>query len=325
MAQPTQSQVHVNRPLTNISVAYMQSTAEFISDKVFPVLPVDKASDAYYVYTKNDWFRDEAQVRPPATESAGGGYGITTDNYNTKTYAYHKDVPWDIRANADAGIDLDRDATEFVTQRLLLRRERDWAAKYFAAGLWGTTITGVASAPSANQVIQWSNFASSDPAGDIDVGKRAIKLTTGITPNTLVLGYDVFTKLKRHTTIRDQYKYVNSDVVTTDMLAKLFDIDRVLVAGGVYATNNEGETAAYSFVQGKGALLTYAAPRPSLLTPSAGYTFQWKGISQGAGQTVAVQTFPMRELKVDRVEAEMAFDNKLVASDLGYFFDQIVA
>lgn len=325
MAQPTQSAVHVNRPLTNISVAYMQGTDEYISDKVFPVIPVDKASDSYYVYTKNDWFRDEAQVRPPATESAGGGYGITTDNYNTKTWAFHKDVPWDIRANQDDGIDLDRDATEFVTQRLLLRRERDWASKYFGAGIWGTTITGVASAPSTNQVIQWSNYASSDPAGDLDIAKRYIKLTTGMNPNTLVLGYDVFTKLKRHTAIKDQYKYVNSDVITTAMLAKLFDIDRVLVAGGVYATNNEGEAAAYSFVQGKGALLAYAAPRPSPLLPSAGYTFQWKGISQGAGQTVAIQKFPIRELKVDRVEGEMAFDNKVVATDLGYFFDSIVA
>lgn len=325
MAQPTQSQVHINRPLTNISIAYMQGANEFISDKVFPVIPVDRVSDSYFVYTKNDWFRDEAQVRPPATESAGGGYGITTDSYNTKTWAFHKDVPWDVRANADAGIDLDRDATEFVTQRLLLRRERDWASKFFTSGVWGTTITGVASSPSTNQVIQWSNYASSDPAGDIDTAKRTIKITTGLTPNTLVLGYDTFVKLKRHTAIKDQYKYVNSDTVTADMLAKVFEVDRVLVCGGVYATNNEGETAAYSFIQGKGALLTYVAPRPSLLSPSAGYVFQWKGISQGAGQTVAVQTFPIRELKVDRVEAEMAFDNKLVATDLGYYFDSIVA
>ena len=68
MPQPTQSAVHVNRPLTMLSVAYAQAQSAFIADKVFPVVPVDKQSDLYYVYTKNDWFRDEAQVRPPATE-----------------------------------------------------------------------------------------------------------------------------------------------------------------------------------------------------------------------------------------------------------------
>jgi hypothetical protein len=59
-------------------------------------------------------------------------------------------------------------------------------------------------------------------------------------------------------------------------------------------------------------------------TPTNNYA-TGKGISQGAGQTVAIQKFPIRELKVDRVEGEMAFDNKVVATDLGYFFDSIVA
>jgi hypothetical protein len=36
MPQPTQSQVHVDAVLTNISVGYMQDAANFIADKVFP-------------------------------------------------------------------------------------------------------------------------------------------------------------------------------------------------------------------------------------------------------------------------------------------------
>jgi hypothetical protein len=33
----------------------------------------------------------------------------------------------------------------------------------------------------------------------------------------------------------------------------------------------------------------------------------------------------MESLKADRVEAEMAFDNKVTGADLGYFWDSIVA
>ena len=73
MAEPTLGSVHVNRPLTNISQAYIQDSADFVADKIFPVVPVQKQSDRYFVYTKGDWFRDEAQIRAPATESAGGG------------------------------------------------------------------------------------------------------------------------------------------------------------------------------------------------------------------------------------------------------------
>jgi hypothetical protein len=33
----------------------------------------------------------------------------------------------------------------------------------------------------------------------------------------------------------------------------------------------------------------------------------------------------MESLKADRIEAEMAFDNKVIASDLGWFWDSVVA
>ena len=82
MPQPTMGQSHVDAVLTNISVAYAQQAGNFIADKVFPTVPVDKKSDKYFTYTKNDWFRDEAQRRGPGTEPAGGGYNLSTDTYS---------------------------------------------------------------------------------------------------------------------------------------------------------------------------------------------------------------------------------------------------
>jgi hypothetical protein len=143
--------------------------------------------------------------------------------------------------------------------------------------------------------------------------------------NTLVLGYDVFKSLKNHPDLVDRIKYTSSQTITTDMLAAMFDIPRVMVAKAVKATNNEGATEAYSFAFGKGALLAHVAPQPGLLTPSAGYTFAWTGVSGGLGATIGTSQFRMESIKADRVEAEMAWDNKVIASDLGYFWNTIVA
>jgi hypothetical protein len=148
---------------------------------------------------------------------------------------------------------------------------------------------------------------------------------TGMEANTLVLGYDVFKSLKNHPDLVDRIKYTSSQTITTDMLAAMFDIPRVMVAKAVKATNNEGATEAYSFAFGKGALLAHIAPQPGLLTPSAGYTFAWTGVSGGLGATIGTSQFRMESIKADRVEAEMAWDNKVIASDLGYFWDTIVA
>jgi len=122
MPQPNVNSVHVDAILTNISVAYLQNQNNFIADKVFPIVPVDKKSDKFFTYTKNDWFRDEAQRRADATESAGSGYNLSTDTYSADVWAFHKDVGDQTVANADAPLNPLREATEFVTRRLLLPR-----------------------------------------------------------------------------------------------------------------------------------------------------------------------------------------------------------
>jgi hypothetical protein len=325
MPQPTSSQVHVDAILTNISVAYLQRAESFIADKVFPVVPVDKQSDKYFVYSKNDWLRDEARVRTDGTESVGSGYNITTDNYYADVFAIHKDIGDQTRANADAPINVDREAAEFVTHRLLTRREIQFVTDFMTTGKWSQDVTGVAASPTTNQTIQWSDYTNSDPIEDIEAGKASILSTTGLEANTLVLGYDVFRRLKNHPDLVDRIKYTSSQTITEDMLARMFDIERVLVSKSVKATNAEGATGAYSFTTGKTALLAHVAPNPGILTPSAGYTFSWTGVSQGLGLTIGTSSFRLESLRATRVEAELAFDNKVVASDLGYFWNTIVA
>jgi hypothetical protein len=322
MAQPTINQSHpINRILTNVSLAYMQNATNFVATQAFPSVPVDRATNAYFTYTKNDWFRDEAQVRGPAQESAGSGYNLSTDTYRCDVFAFHKDVDNQTLNSSDMPLNPNRDATEFVTSRLLLRREIQWATDYFATSVWGTDST---------PTNLWSNYATSDPITDVETGKRTVLINTGFLPNTLILGYDVWIQLKNHPDIIDRGgKYTatagNPAVVNRQVLAALFDVERVLVAMGVKATNLESETAVMAFTHGKHALLCYAAPAPSLLQPSAGYCFEWTGVSQGDGQTIGVKDIPMPLNDARRIEGQIAFDNKVVATDMGYFFNSAVS
>lgn len=327
MPQPNVNNVHIDAILTNISVAYIQNTANFIADKVFPTIPVDKKSNLYFKYTKDDWFRDEAQRRADGTASAGSGYGLTTDNYQAEVYAFHKDIGDQTRANADNPLNPDMEATQFVTQRLLLRREVQWASAYFTTGVWTAgDYAGVSSTPGAGETWKWSDYTHSNPIIDVESAKAEVLSKTGYEPNTFVLGYKVFQQLKNHPLLVDRYKYTQAGaIVTEDLLAQLFGVDRVLVAKAVVNSGAEGSNAqSYDFTVGNSALLCYTAPNPGLLTPSAGYTFMWTGVSGGLGSTVGVSRFRMEELKADRVEGEVAFDNKVVAPDLGYFWSAII-
>ena len=322
MPQPSLSQVHVNRPLTDMSVAFLQSAEDFVSGRVFPDLMVNKKSDDYFEYPRGFWAADEMKKRAPGTESAGGGYEVQTKSYNCDVWALHKDVPDQIRDNADEALNPDREATEWLTQQWMIRKEREWGTNFFTTGLWTGSTTGSDIVPGT----KWDN-ASSDPIADVRAQVRSMKLKSGQRPNKMVVTPVVDEALRVNATIREMVKYVQptgADDITPALLASLFGIGEYLVAEGAVNTAKEGATATFEYILGSDQVgLFYAAPSPGLMTPSAGYVFGWRYPGGGAnGQTIA--NFRMEHLKCDRVEIEASWDQKLIASDMGVFFNDVL-
>ena len=327
--QPTASDVHVSVPLTNISIAYVQGADAFVADKVFPNIPVEKQADRYWTYDRGYFWRDEMEARAPATESTGSGYALdNTPNYFCTTYAFHHDVPDEVRANTDDPLNPDRDAAILMTQKAMIKRERTWVAKYFVLDIWGTDVDGVDSGPTTGQALRWNN-PSSNPIQDVRVAVTTMLQNTGLKPNVIVMGRQVWDALIDHPDIVDRIKYgqtaPGTAVTTAQVLGTLFGVDKLLVMSAVYNSAHEGAANAFSFIGGKHMLLAYAAPTPGLMTPTAGYTFSWRGFLGSTSMGWRIKRFRMEHINSDRVEIDMSYDQKLVATDLGYFFNTIVA
>lgn len=328
---PKMQNAHIDRALTNISVAYMQDASAFIADKVFPIVRVKRQSDVFYIYNKGDFMRDEAQLRGAATESAGGDYGVeASEPYYCRKHAFHKDVTEEERANYDEPLDADQDAADFVSQKMLIRREMEWASKFFKTGVWGREIEGAATAADAtgstNQKVVFWDEATSNPIGDVTGAGVQMASETSYKPNTLVLSPFVFNALKNHEDILDRIKYTQKGIVTADLLATLFEVERVLVAWSVVNTAKKGEDDNVGFIMGKHALLCYSAPSPALKKPSAGYIFAWTGLegSGAFGNRIVRLPMDLLGLGTERIEGEIAFDAKVISTDLGVFFKDIV-
>lgn len=331
MPQPTFQDVHISAALTQISVAYLQSERNYIADKVFPIIPVVHQTDQYFFWLKDDFFRDQAQLRADAAESAGGGFNLTTQSYSANVWAMHKDIGDQVRRNADPAVDLDVTTTKWVMQQLLIRRERFFAAQYMTTGVWGTDITGIAAAPSATQTIYWNDDANGDPITDVLTGQTTILQNTGYKPNKLVVTWPVYQALRKHPLIVDRIKYTMGGGaltvnITPELLAGVFDVEEVLVSQAVYNSAAEGQTGTYSFIQGKNALLCYSTPNPGLMEPTAGYTMAWQGFTGLNNLGVRILAIPMPWLgsSMVRIDGEMSFDMVVVSKDMSYFFSGIV-
>ena len=92
MPQPTASDVHVNRPLTSYSTAFIQDQSDFIAGQIFPSIPSESKSDEYWIYDRGDWMRNVAEKRAAGAASAGGGFTISTATFAVERYAIHQDV-----------------------------------------------------------------------------------------------------------------------------------------------------------------------------------------------------------------------------------------
>jgi len=168
MPQPTGSDLHIDTYLSNLGIAYMNEPGSYIADRVFPVVPVDHRSDLFPIYQKDYWFRDEAKKRAPLTESAGGGFELEDPGtYYCHHWSFHKDIPDEDIWNQDDVFDLEDDSTQFIIEKLRLRREREWSTNYFGTGIWtapdlvgGTDFTfwGGTSTVTDNPIIDMENW-----------------------------------------------------------------------------------------------------------------------------------------------------------------------
>ena len=330
--------VHINVPLTNISVAHFQRAEHFIASQAFPAIPVTKKSDVFYVIPPDDFNRDEMKGRAPSTESAGAGFVESNDNYNCRRYALHKDLDDSIRDNADSQLQLERQIAIFLSQKTLIQRERRFVMDFMQASRWTFSVDGVnaspttvsaltATADATDNVLQF-NDAGSEPIEVVDKLKEIVLERTGFEPNTIVMGKPVYNVLKNHPDLigrRDSGQTTGSAMVTMENMAELFEVDRILVSKAIYNPGAEGAAATGRFIVGKHMLLCYRPPAPGLLVPSAGYTFVWTGRRGISSEGTMMTQFRMNELTSDRFEIEAYYDQKVISQNLGVFLEDIVA
>jgi hypothetical protein len=324
MPQPTRGQVHVNQALTDVSVAFLQADTKYIARQVFPMIPVEFQSDEYFVYPKDQWFTDEMEQRAPGEPSAGSGYDLEADSYACKVYALHKLVPDQIVANSDPAIDNDADATRFLTQKYLINLEKRWANTFFTTGIW----TGSTSGGDETPANLWDT-AAGNPVNDVQKEMDAMEEKTSYRPNVMAVTPKVNRALRNNEDIKDRLKYVmpfKEADITDELMAQVLGVGRYLVGRATHNTAVEKAASAnMSYIMnGNDAALYYAAPNPGLLVPTAGYTFTWSNlIPGGSGQTIT--SWRDNDRKSQKIEIEASDAQKLVASDLGVYFDGVVS
>jgi len=215
-------------------------------------------------------------------------------------------------AAAGPGIDLQQEASRVVLDAMQLDEEVSQAALATTAGNYAA----------ANKVTlagsdQWSH-ADSKPKDAVKEGKEAVRSKIGRNPNVMVISKPIFNALDDHPALLDKLKYTSGASITTDILARYFDVDKVVVGEAVYT---DGDETSFTDVWGNFCVLAYVPQggQPSVRVPSYGYTYTL------AGHPFVEQTRWDADAKswINGVTDERSAE--LVGAEAGYLMSSVIA
>ena len=128
----TPSQVHLDVPLTNLTVAYSQGLDNFVADKVFGTISVDKQSNKFYEYDPKEGRRHgDVTEAAPRTEPNRVGMTLSNDNYFATVRWLGMDFDEQTLANEDTMLDIRSQGANVLIENMLIDREKRWANTFF--------------------------------------------------------------------------------------------------------------------------------------------------------------------------------------------------
>lgn len=315
MPAPTISDVQPVDPiLTNMLIGYQQADDRFVASKICPIVPVERDSGQFFIATKKYFFFDDLKARAAGGQFPELNFGLSTASYATLQYAGSFRLADEIRANSQVPMDLEQLGARRLAQASLIRKEVAFAGEMIANNQWGTTDN--------NATTNWSDTQAGDPLKDVIVAQRTVSNNTGVKPNTVMVGNLVDQALLLHPDVIDRLKYTQAAIQATveKAMADMLGCDNYWVARGSYTNTNEAASFSGSAIISDAALVVHVDPGAGLFGATGAKTFVW----QPGGGVGAVYMNRDNNTHSDQMQQKEQWDQKIVASDLGYLFLQVV-
>lgn len=309
MGLATGRDLHVDQNLTQMAINYRP--VGMIADQIFPIIPVDKETDQYPVFSQAEAFAIENTLRARGTKAHKVTRSVSSDNYSAKNYALAHSMPIEDWVNMDAAyaFELQNGASQYLLDKLLL----DWDRRVLSKIGSATNVsTGFLPASS------WTG-ANGDPVTQLFQVIEQVHNTTAYRPNRMIFGWRAANFFRRNQQVRNFLLGTNNGggTVSEQQIAGIFDIEKVMIARAFYNTAAEGRALNLSNTFPSDAVLAYyCPPTPSRVAPSFAYTFRWQ--APGLPAPLSVERHPYdTKTKTQDIEVGFYQDEKITSSALG--------
>lgn len=244
--------------------------------------------------------------------ASGGSYdrgSWTFDKWSYATQDYGWGEPLDDRDRARYQylIDAEQVCVARAYNNVLLNAEIRMAALLFNTSTWtGSDLyTDVGTTEWAQ-----ANWATATPIAQVEAAVRKVWANSGVWPNALILNRTKFRDLRQCAEIRERIVASGAGTpakasdITTEMLASIFDLEQVIVAGTAKDSAAEGQTTTIASIWGDYAMVAKVAKTADIREPCVARTFHWSANGSQIGGAIN----QYREDKIHSEVYEVAHD-----------------
>jgi hypothetical protein len=292
----------------------------FVWNRVMPVFETQKSSGKFGLIPVEQLLQNRDTARSPGSGYSRGKWKFTDASFATVEHGAEEPVD-----DREAALYADYFDAEVVSgqraQDAVLRN----AEKRVADLLFNATTFSGKTAAVTNE---WDDAANATPIIDVETAVRAIWSASGLWPNALVINRHVFRNLRNCDEIIERINSAGAgnatkaDDITAAMLARVFDLSQVIVAGSAKAGNNEGQAFSASKIwSDEYALVCRVATTNDIREPCIGRIFHWAEDGSNIGGTI--ETYRDETVRSDIVRCRHDVDEKTLHLEGGYLLSNI--
>lgn len=294
----------------------------FVGYRALPVLDVMKSSGSFGKIPIEQLLQQRDTNRAPGAGYSRGKFTFTKDTFATEEHGAEEPID-DRQAELYAEyFDAELISTERARDAVLRNAEKRVADLLFNTGTWtGSSLSTAAAVP-------WSTAATAAPITDVDNARQKVWNGSGIWPNCLIINRRNFHLLRMTAQVIDAVasqgagNAAKARDITIALLASVFDLDYILVAGSAKNTAIEGQAAAVSQIWSNSlAMVCKIATTNDIQEPCIGRTMHWaQDGSQINGQ---VETYRDETVRGDVVRVRHDVDEKVLYTELGHLLTSV--
>ena len=291
----------------------------FIASRVLPVVEVAKAAGLFGKVPIEQLLQSPEVARAPGSGYSRGKWTFTKDTFATVEYGEEEPIDDNEATMYAEFFDAEQIAAARAFNAVLLAAEIRASALLFDATAWASYTTTITE--------EWDTPASAVPMTDVETAVQAVWAACGLWPNALIINRKVFRNLRLCAQIRDWIKYAGitdprPGAINEAVLAQVFDLPYIIVAGSAKNTAIEGQDASLASVwSDEYAMVARIAETNDIREPCVGRTMHWAEDGSAIGGTV--ETYRDESVRSNIVRVRHQVDEKVLYVEAAHLLENV--